>query len=55
MCANHQVKLGWESRIRQQLPIAPPLPLLLHLKDLSKLEEAEQILQSEDARRVMVI
>nr|XP_055063055.1 uncharacterized protein LOC129446126 isoform X3 [Misgurnus anguillicaudatus] len=40
--------------MRRQLPMSPPLPLSLPLNDLNELEKAEEILQTEDARRIMV-
>lgn len=48
------LRLEVQGFLRQQLPISSPLPLSLPLKDLTELEAAEQILQSEDARHAMV-
>ncbi|KAK7158555.1 hypothetical protein R3I94_005012 [Phoxinus phoxinus] len=48
------LRLEVQGFLRRQLPISSPLPLSLPLKDLTELEAAEQILQSEDARHAMV-
>ncbi len=48
------LRLEVQSFMRQQLPVSPPLPLSLPLKDFKELEAAERILQNEDARRAMV-
>ncbi|XP_056625280.1 uncharacterized protein LOC130437736 [Triplophysa dalaica] len=49
------LRLEVQGFMRRQLPITPALPLSLPLKSMPEFEEAERILQSEDARRVMVL
>ncbi|KAA0721393.1 hypothetical protein E1301_Tti020714 [Triplophysa tibetana] len=48
-----ELRLEVQGFMRRQLPITPALPLSLPLKSMTEFEEAERILQSEDARRVM--
>ncbi|KAA0721299.1 hypothetical protein E1301_Tti018164 [Triplophysa tibetana] len=49
-----ELRLEVQGFMRRQLPITPALPLSLPLKSMTEFEEAERILQSEDARRVMM-
>ncbi|XP_073690538.1 uncharacterized protein [Garra rufa] len=49
-----ELRLEVQGFMRRELSLSPPLPLSLPLKDLTEFEEAERILQSKDARQIMV-
>ncbi|KAA0713586.1 hypothetical protein E1301_Tti019623 [Triplophysa tibetana] len=48
-----ELRLEVQGFMRRQLPITPALPLSLPLKSMTEFEEAERILQSEDARHAL--